>query len=170
MKVSPLDVKIPGANSLGTQAVKQRYLSPWGYTHWDEQKREKEWVRAKSMKNDRLHSVSLKYMWWNHTAVITQAGVCVCVDNSQSAFFKDCFFLEGLEMTLILLLRNTPMLALFPYNIFTDSMKCFLLSESLIYSVLAVQKCWGRENNQVRGFCIWERVCLCLSPFHFPFN
>lgn len=62
--------------------------------------------------------------------------------NSQSAFFRDCFFLEGLEMTLILLLRNSPMLALFPYSIFTDSMKCLRLSESLIYSVLAVQKCW----------------------------
>lgn len=79
--------------------------------------------------------------------------MCVCLFedtfcNSQSAFFKDCFFLEGLEMTLILLLRKTPMLALFPYNIFTDSMKCFLLSESLMYRVLAAQKCYRAEGKR----------------------
>lgn len=34
--------------------------------------------------------------------------------DSQSAFLRDCFFLEGLEMTLILLLRKTPMSALLP--------------------------------------------------------
>lgn len=36
------------------------------------------------------------------------------VEYLQSAFFSDCFFLEGLEMTLIRLLRNTPMSSLLP--------------------------------------------------------
>lgn len=122
-KVPPLHVEIPGTNCLGTQAVKQRYLRPWSYTHCGERKTERV--------SDRQDLYMSLY-------------ACACVDtlcNSQSAFFKDCFFLEGLEMTLILLLRKSPMLALFPYNIFTDSMKCFLLSESLIYNVFAVQKC-----------------------------
>lgn len=55
-------------------------------------------------------------------------------------------------MTLILLLKKTPMLALFPYNIFTDSMKCFLLSESLIYSVLAVQQCYPGRRQRLGDF------------------
>lgn len=33
-EITPLHVKIPGANCLGAQAVKQRYLCPWSYTHW----------------------------------------------------------------------------------------------------------------------------------------
>lgn len=119
-KVPPFHMKIPGANCLGTQAVKQRYLSPWSYAHCGE--REEEGVNGR---------------WDLYMSNIFVDTFC----HSQSAFFKDCFFFEGLEMTLILLLRNSPMFALFPYNIFTDSMKCFLLSESLIYNVLAVQKC-----------------------------
>lgn len=58
---------------------------------------------------------------------------------SQSAFLSDCFFLEGFEMTLMRLLRKTPMLALLPYSMRTDSMKCLRLSESEMYNVLAVQ-------------------------------
>ena len=100
-----------------------------------ERERESEWER-REVKDERLYEVSKWNMWVENMQLCIDAAC-----YSQSAFFKDCFFLEGLEMTLILLLRNTPMLALLPYNIFTDSMKCFLLSESLMYSVLAVQKC-----------------------------
>lgn len=74
------------------------------------------------------------------------------VHHLQSAFFRDCFFLDGLEMTFILLLRKTPMLALFPYSIFTASMKCFRLSESLMYSVFAVQKCYNKKSPQFTQF------------------
>lgn len=67
-------------------------------------------------------------------------AVCVCSRlHSQSAFLSDCFFLEGLEMTLMRLLRKTPMLALLPYSMRTDNMKCLRLSESEMYNVLAVQ-------------------------------
>lgn len=75
--------------------------------------------------------------------------------NSQSVFFKDCFFLEGLEMTLIRLLRKTPMFELVPYSILTDSMKCFLLSESLMYRVLAMQKCCNDHNKSVFILFYW---------------
>lgn len=48
----------------------------------------------------------------------------------QSAFLRDCFFFDGLEITLIRLLLNTPISCPFPKNIFTVNIKCFLLSES----------------------------------------
>ena len=36
-------------------------------------------------------------------------NILIKKEHSQSAFFKDCFFLEGLEMTLMRLLWKTPM-------------------------------------------------------------
>lgn len=144
MKVSPLHMEIPGTDRLGTQAVKQGHLCPRCYTYWRGIKNRKwNWKKKIIFKSN----LNIKLLW-NHSALF---DLCVS-NNSQSAFFKDCFFLEGLEMTLILLLKKTPMLALFPYNIFTDSMKCFLLSESLIYSVLAVQKCYPGRRQRLGDF------------------
>lgn len=57
----------------------------------------------------------------------------------KSAFLRDCFFLDGFEMTLILRDWKTPMSAPEPQNIFTESLKCLRLSLSLINKVLAAQ-------------------------------
>lgn len=64
-KVSPLYMKIPGANCLGTQAVKQRHFSPRRYTHWGERKAE--WVRR------REHLRMCLFVWWH----ILQLTICI---------------------------------------------------------------------------------------------
>lgn len=46
--------------------------------------------------------------------LVTKVSEAQIAEDLQSAFLRDCFFLEGLEMTLILLLRKTPMSALLP--------------------------------------------------------
>ena len=48
-----------------------------------------------------------KKKWnWNSSNL---TNILIKKEHSQSAFFKDCFFLEGLEMTLMRLLWKTPM-------------------------------------------------------------
>lgn len=148
-EVPPLHVQIPGAHRLGTQPVKQGHLGPRGDAHW----------RTKE-KNARVTQESLRDG--------LKRGFDT-VGNSQSAFLRDCFFLEGLEMTLILLLRKSPMLALFPYSIFTDSMKCLRLSESLMYSVFAVQKCCRAGQRLSFQLLLpsvtWEQVKVALAQW-----
>lgn len=57
--------------------------------------------------------------------------------DSRSAFFKDCLFWDGLEITLIILLWKEPTSCLLPRKSRSSRQKCFLLSWSEMKSDLA---------------------------------
>lgn len=66
---------------------------------------------------------------------------------ARSVFFSDCFFCEGLEMTLISLLWKVPISCPLLKKSFRTRRKCFRLSASEMYSALAQPKpCQGQRG------------------------
>lgn len=132
MEVAAVHVEVPRAHSLGPQPVEQGHLGAARDAHCGQNNQ------------SQVHSES---------TVVTQAADGG--NDLRSAFFSDCFFLEGLLMTFIRLEWNTPMSWPLPKNILTVSIKCFRLSESEMNSVLAAQYCckW-RDSAPRQRFCL----------------
>ena len=66
---------------------------------------------------------------------------------ARSVFFSDCFFCEGLEMTLISLLWKVPISCPLLKKSFRTRRKCLRLSASEMYSALAQPKpCQGQRG------------------------
>lgn len=100
VEVAAFHVEIARADRLGAQPVEQRHLGPRCDAHCGTNGTA--WARRPTPGE-------------GHDSPPPPGGrESGRTPNVRSAFFKDCFFLEGLEMTLILLLRKTPMSALLP--------------------------------------------------------